>query len=537
MAEERKSPEALEEDIIKNPQLDDSSGFRLFGFEIKRAKNRRKLEQKILRQSLSIPDSDGADISIGPYGAHIRHHADFFGVSPDVSARQLIRMYRMAAEHPEADAAIEDIINESIAGNDKEGAPVRIVCDNVPGGKKVKDALTAEFGRILELLEFNERGYDIFRQWYVDGHLYYHVIVDQESPKANGIIALHQVDAMNIQKVRDVVLKGEAADGVDIVESVYEYYQYSSGVAGQEVKISADSIASITSGLLDPDRRVVHSYLHKALKPINQLRILEDALVIYRLARAPERRVFYIDVGNLPKNKAEEYLNRIMGRHRNIVNYNVETGEIVDRKQHMAMMEDYWLPRREGGRGTEIDTLSGGENLGEIEDIMYFQKKLYKSLNVPVNRLEQEMEFSLGRASEITRDELKFHKFVMRLRQQFSGLFFSLLEKQMLVKGLCTEDEWEVYREEDQLRLHHRRALRRDEGHRADAGAAESAERRRGLHRQLLLEGLRAQEHTAADAGGDQAHQGGCGEGEGGGARGRWRRRALPINTDTSKGK
>jgi len=291
----------------------------------------------------------------------------------------------------------------------------------------------------------NWQGHDILRRWYIDGRLYFHKIIDEKNPKA-GIIELRNVDPIKIRKIREIKEDKDPLTGTKMIKGVNEYYLYqnnSMSKSSQGLKISKDAITYVTSGVLDPSRKRVLSYLDKAMKTVNQLRMLEDSLVIYRLSRAPERRIFYIDVGNLPKGKAEEYLRNIMTKYRNKLVYNASTGEMQDDRKHMSMLEDFWLPRREGGRGTEITTLPGGENLGQIDDIVYFQKKLYKSLNVPVNRLEQEAQFSLGRSSEITRDELKFQKFINRLRKRFSMLFMDLLQTQLVLKGIVTEEEWQ----------------------------------------------------------------------------------------------
>ena len=298
------------------------------------------------------------------------------------------------------------------------------------------------------MLNMNWYGHDIFRRWYVDGRLYYHKIIDEKNPK-NGLLELRPIDPTKIRKVRELKKEKDPKTGAEIVVGATEYFIFqndSLGTKAQGLKIAKDAITYVTSGLLDPSRKRILSHLHKALKPVNQLRMMEDSLVIYRLARAPERRIFYIDVGNLPKGKAEEYLRNIMAKYRNKMVYDAETGDMKDDKKHMSMLEDFWLPRREGGRGTEISTLPGGENLGQIDDIEYFRKKLYKSLNVPSGRLEQENQFTLGRSTEISRDELKFQKFINRLRKKFSALFIDILKTQLILKGVVTEEEWESIR-------------------------------------------------------------------------------------------
>ena len=309
------------------------------------------------------------------------------------------------------------------------------------------------------MLNYKELGHDIFRRWYVDGRLYHHLIVDETNPTA-GIQEIRYIDAMKIRKVKQIKKETDKETGAKIVKKVDEFYIYQEkpGSQASAVRMSADSISYITSGLLDENRRKIVSYLHKALKPITQLRMMEDSLVIYRLARAPERRMFYIDVGNLPRGKAEQYMKDIMAKYRNKLVYDAKTGEIRDDRKHMSMLEDFWLPRREGGRGTEISTLPGGENLGKIEDIIYFQKRLYRSLNVPMNRLEQEQQFSLGRATEISRDELKFQKFIDRLRNRFSMLFYEILKKQLILKNIITEEDWNSWKHDlnvDYLRDNH----------------------------------------------------------------------------------
>jgi hypothetical protein len=309
------------------------------------------------------------------------------------------------------------------------------------------------------MLNFKELGHDIFRRWYIDGRLYHHLVVDENNLSA-GIQEIRYIDSAKMRKVKQVKTKTDPVTNAKIVEKVDEFYIYQDKPGAQKagVRMSADSISYITSGILDENRKRVVSYLHKALKPITQLRMMEDSLVIYRLARAPERRMFYIDVGNLPRGKAEQYMKDIMAKYRNKLVYDAKTGEIRDDRKHMSMLEDFWLPRREGGRGTEISTLPGGENLGQIEDIIYFQKRLYRSLNVPMNRLEQEQQFSLGRATEISRDELKFQKFIDRLRNRFSMLFYEILKKQLILKNIITEEDWNSWKHDlnvDYLRDNH----------------------------------------------------------------------------------
>ena len=339
-------------------------------------------------------------------------------------------------------------MNEGIVSNQNDQA-VEISLDRLPYPDKIKRKIRAEFDEVLRLLNFDRKGHDVFRRWYVDGRIFYHKIIDTKNPR-RGITELRYIDSTKIKKVREVKKDLDGKTGVEMTEKVDEYFVYnekglgSAGMGGtnQGLKISADSITYVPSGLIDGNSGRVLSYLHKAIKPVNQLRMIEDALVIYRISRAPERRIFYIDVGNLPKIKAEQYLKDVMNRYRNKLVYDATTGEIRDDRNHMSMLEDFWLPRREGGRGTEITTLPGGSNLGEIDDITYFQRKLYRSLNVPISRLESESGFSLGRSTEITRDELKFTKFVQRIRKKFSPLFTDVLKTQLLLKGIIAPEDW-----------------------------------------------------------------------------------------------
>jgi hypothetical protein len=422
----------------------DNTGLRLFGFEIKRAKD--KSAEKL--QSIVPPtDDDGAGY-VTASGSHYGTYVNLGEGDHSKDNHQNIRQYRAVAIHPEVDAAIEDIVNESITNN--EGSPVSLVLDEVEGlSDQLKKVMTEEFDHICSMLKFTDLGHDIFRRWYVDGRLYHHLVVDEKNLKA-GIQEIRPIDASKIRKVKEVKKKKDPQTGATLVENVNEFYIYQEkpGQQAQGIKLSNDSVSYVTSGLLDETRKKVVSYLHKALKPINQLRMMEDSLVIYRLARAPERRIFYIDVGNLPRGKAETYMKDIMARYRNKLVYDANTGNIRDDRKHMSMLEDFWLPRREGGRGTEITTLPGGENLGQIDDILYFQKKLYRSLNVPINRLEPEAQFNLGRATEITRDELKFQKFVDRLRRRFSMLFTEILKKQLIMKAIITEEDWDNWKQD-----------------------------------------------------------------------------------------
>jgi hypothetical protein len=414
----------------------------LFGFSIQKAQKDAGSREK----TFTDPTSDDGAIEIAGGG--------FFSSVLDTDGRErneldLIRRYRDISMQSECDAAIEDIVNEGIISNLND-IPVNIDLTNLPYNDKIKNRIRAEFSEVLRLLNFNEKGHDIFRRWYIDGRMFYHKVIDNKDPQ-KGLTQLRFIDPSKIRKVRETKKDPDpSVNGIEMITKVDEYYIYSdkgfaaSGSQGnnQGIKIAADSIVYVPSGLLDNNTGRVISYLHKAIKPVNQLRMIEDAIVIYRISRAPERRVFYIDVGNLPKIKAEQYLKDVMNRYRNKLVYDATTGEIRDDRNHMSMLEDFWLPRREGGRGTEISTLPGAANLGEIDDIVYFQRKLYRSLNVPISRLEAENGFSMGRASEITRDELKFTKFVQRIRKKFTPLFTDLLKTNLLLKGIIAPEDW-----------------------------------------------------------------------------------------------
>ena len=438
---------------------DDS--IRLFGFEIKRAKD--KSDDK-LRSIVPPVDEDGAGY-VTAAGSHYGTYVNVDGGEHAKDNIQNIKQYRAVSYHPEVDAAIDDIVNESIVSGENE-LPVTLILDHVEGlSDQLKKVITTEFEGICSMLNFKELGHDVFRRWYIDGRIYHHLVINESQPKA-GIQEIRPIDAAKIRKVKEVKKKKDEVTGASLVESVNEFYIYQEkpGGTNQGVKLSNDAVSYVTSGLLDIDRKRVVSHIHKALKPINQLRMMEDSLVIYRLARAPERRIFYIDVGNLPRGKAETYMKDIMSRYRNKLVYDADTGKIRDDRKHMSMLEDFWLPRREGGRGTEITTLPGGENLGQIDDILYFQKKMYKALNVPVSRLEQDQAAGLlGRASEINRDELKFQKFIDRLRNKFSGLFLGILKKQLMLKGVITEEDWDTWKNDivvDYIRDNHFSELR-----------------------------------------------------------------------------
>ena len=414
----------------------------LFGFRITRAK------QDLGKDSITTPSPDDGsyDISGGGFYSSI---LDIAG--RDRSDLDLINRYRSIAQQPECDSAIEDIVNESIV-SDEKGQSVSLSLDRLNLSQTIKSKIREEFDEVLRLLDFNEKGHDIFRRWYIDGRIYYHKIIDSKNTK-KGIQEVRYIDPRKIKKVRNKKVEKDQRTGLDVIRQIEDFYLYNDKGLDQAtgtatgIKLTADSISYCPSGLIDMTRGNVLSHLNKAIKPVNQLRMIEDALVIYRISRAPERRIFYIDVGNLPKVKAEAYLKDVMNRYRNKLVYDAKTGEIRDDRNHMSMLEDFWLPRREGGRGTEITTLPGGSNLGEIDDIQYFQKKLYRSLNVPVSRLAEETGFQIGRSDNITRDELKFTKFVQRLRKKFSNLFSDMLKTQLVLKGVIAVEEWPAIKE------------------------------------------------------------------------------------------
>ena len=422
--------------------------FSLFGFTISRESDEKAQSQE---QSFSPPSNDDGALTIQS-AAYYGTYVDLDGTAKNEV--ELISRYREMAMQPEIESAIDDIVNEAICQDD-DGKSIKVVLDDLKVSDKIKEAIRTEFGTILKMLNYKRMGQDIFRRYYVDGRMYYHIIIDRENPVA-GIRELRYIDPRKLRKVREIKKKKDERTGVDVMNVINEYYIFndkvstgsSSNFGPVGVRITTDSIISVVSGLMDSRRAVVLSYLHKAIKPLNQLRMIEDATVIYRISRAPERRIFYIDVGNLPKLKAEQYLRDIMVKYKNKLVYDANTGEVRDDRKFMSMMEDFWLPRREGGKGTEISTLPGGQNLGELEDVKYFEKKLYKSLNVPVSRLNPDSSgFTLGRVSEITRDELKFTKFVDRMRSKFSELFDQALRVQCVLKGICTDDEWKEFKE------------------------------------------------------------------------------------------
>ena len=411
----------------------------LFGFEIRK----KPIQQEMA--SVVSPSSDDGSTVVASASAYYGMVMDIEGIVKNEN--DLIRRYREVAQYADTDAAIEDIVNESIISED--GA-IELNLDRLKVSEAIKKKMQDEFQNVLRLLKFSEKGHDIFRSWYIDGRLYYHILIDEKNPKA-GIAELRYVDPRKIRRIKNVE-KTKTDKGVDITKVVEEYYLYNDkGITEQTtqgVKLTLDSVIFAPSGLLDANTGMMMSHLHKAIKPVNQLKMIEDAVVIYRISRAPERRVFYIDVGNLPKLKAEQYVNDIMNKFRNKVVYDATTGEVRDDRKHLSMMEDFWMPRREGGKGTEITTLPGGQNLGDIQDIQYFQQKLYQALNVPLSRLQQQQGFSLGRSTEITRDEIKFSKFIARLRKRFNNLFFEALRVQLIAKNIIRAEEWDDLRQD-----------------------------------------------------------------------------------------
>ena len=420
--------------------------FSLFGFTISKDE-----DQQETQQSFTPPANDDGALTITS-AAYYGTYVDLDGTAKNEV--ELISRYREMAMQPEIESAIDDIVNEAICQDD-DGKIIQIILDDLEQPEKIKKAIKEEFHTVLRLLNYTNMAQDVFRRYYIDGKLFYHIIIDRENPTL-GIRELRYVDPRKLRKVREVKKQKDERTGVEVVNTVNEYYIFNDKVTTGSstnygpvgTRITTDSIISVVSGLMDSRRAVVLSYLHKAIKPLNQLRMIEDATVIYRISRAPERRIFYIDVGNLPKLKAEQYLRDIMVKYKNKLVYDANTGEVRDDRKFLSMMEDFWLPRREGGKGTEITTLPGGQNLGELEDVKYFEKKLYKSLNVPVSRLDPNQSgFSLGRVGEITRDELKFAKFVGRMRAKFSDLFDQALRVQCVLKGICTDEEWNRFKE------------------------------------------------------------------------------------------
>ena len=409
----------------------------LFGFEILKKKSEEQIP------SIVSPAKEDGSIEVAPGGAY-GTYVDMDGKAK--SEGELVSKYRQMSVQPECDIAIQDIINEAISMDTTTDNAVEVSLDKLKISASIKNKIREEFNNILGLLDFNNEAYDIFKKWYVDGRLYYHIVIDDKNPKS-GIADLRYIDPRKIRKIKEPIKEKDPRTGAILYKGVNEYYMYNAkgltnAGAAEGVRLAPDSICYAHSGVLDSRNMLIYGHLHKAIKPLNQLRMLEDAVVIYRLARAPERRIFYIDVGNLPKMKAEQYLRDMMVKHKNKLTYDATTGEVRDDRKFMTMLEDFWLPRREGGRGTEITTLPGGQNLGEMEDVEYFKMKLFHSLNVPISRLESENAFQIGRSSEITRDELKFSKFIDRLRIRFAQMFNDLLEIQLALKGITTRDEW-----------------------------------------------------------------------------------------------
>ena len=430
----------------------------IFGFEITRRKDELR-EIDIEKKSASsfvppqiddgtpvIQQSPGGFISGGAYGSYVDMEGN---IKNEV---QLIRRYRETSLVPECDAAIDDIVNECVVSDtqDRIGA---LDLQDVDLSESIKKKVQGEFKHILSLMKFNQNSHELFRKWYVDGRIYFHKVVDSKNPN-RGIVDIRNVDPLKIKKVRNVEKEKDPKTKIDKIKKVEEFYVFNdkgfdrSGTnEGATIRIAPEAVCYTTSGMLDYTKNIVIGYLHKALKTSNQLAMMEDALVIYRISRAPERRIFYIDVGNLPKAKAEQYLAETMNKYRNKLVYNSDTGEIKDDRRHMSMLEDFWLPRREGGRGTEISTLPGGQNLADIDDIEYFKKKLYRSLNVPISRMESDNGFNMGRASEISRDELKFNKFTKRLQNKFARLFTDILRTQLILKNVVSGDEFDEFKD------------------------------------------------------------------------------------------
>jgi hypothetical protein len=418
----------------------------LFGFEIKRkldpdTKKDKRKEDLGFTTPRNTDDSTEI-VSLGHGGAGYNQYLVDLG-SNDASDRELIQRYRQISTYSDVEVAINQIVDQSIV-SDEGKSPVKLFFDDSNEGlnDSIKEKIVDEFNTVCELLNLNDYGDDIFRNWYVDGRLFYHVIVDPKKTK-QGILELRPIDPLLLKKVKEVEKEVDPKTGVEIKKVVDEYYVFSEEGIDSGLKIEESVIIHVPSGIRNPDNGKHISHLFKAIKPANNLSKLEDAMVVYRLSRAPERRVFYIDTGNLPRGKAEEYVKNIMAEYRNKITYNAETGEVDMEKRHMAMLEDFWLPRMEGGRGTEIDTLPAASNLSEIDDIIYMQRKLYRALNVPIGRLESEGQYAFGRATEITREEVSFQKFIDRLRRRFSNLIFSALGKQLVLKGIATNEEWD----------------------------------------------------------------------------------------------
>lgn len=420
--------------------------YNLFGFKISRGEQEEVKKQQI-EQTFALPANDDGAVTLQT-GAYFGTYVDLEGVIRNEV--ELITRYREMAMQPELETAIDDIVNEAIVVQDS-GVPVAINLDELKQPETIKKKIAKEFDTIMELLDFANNGHEMFRRWYVDGRLFYNVMINKDKPR-DGIYELRYIDPRRIRKVREIQKQKDPRTGAEIVINQQEYYIYNErgqmgGTTNMGIRIAPDSVINVNSGLMDSRRAMVLSYLHKAIKPLNLLRMVEDATVIYRLSRAPERRVFYIDVGNLPKQKADQYMKDVMTKYRNKLVYDSDTGEVKDTRKHLSILEDFWLPRREGARGTEVDTLQGAMNLGELEDVKYFERKLYRSLGVPISRLEPQQGFSLGRTTEITRDELRFTKFIQRIRNRFAQVFDDAMRIQLVLKGICTEDEWKEFRQ------------------------------------------------------------------------------------------
>ena len=414
----------------------------LFGFEIKR-KQGQELPSVVPPSPI---DTGSTVVNTGVNaGGHYGMVMDLEGTIKNEN--DLIRRYREVSQYSDCDGAIEDIVNEAIVA-DEEKRSVELELDELKVSASIKTKIKEEFNNVLRILKFDERAHELFRSWYIDGRLYYQILIDENNIK-QGIVELRYIDPRKIRRIKNIK-KERNKQGVDVVKEIEEYYLYNDkGITEQTtqgVKLALDSVVYAPSGYVDQNTGMMMSYLHKAIKPVNQLKMIEDSLVIYRISRAPERRIFYIDVGNLPKLKAEQYVTDIMNKFRNKIVYDAPTGETRDDRRHLSMMEDFWMPRREGGKGTEITTLPGGQNLGEIQDIEYFQGKLYHALNVPISRLQPQQGFSIGRSQEISRDEVKFNKFIVRLRKKFSVLFSNALRVQLIAKGVIRADEWDEIR-------------------------------------------------------------------------------------------
>ncbi len=416
------------------------AGLELFGYEIAKKK---------IKPTFVTPENLDGSTQVVEGGGVYGHYLDTGVDAKD--EKVLIKKYREMSMSQEVDLAISDVVNEAIV-HESGKTSVSLSLDNVDQSDGIKTKIANEFKTILKLLDFNKVGADLFKKWYVDGKLYHHIVIEKEKLK-EGIQELIPIDALSIQKIKEIKKERDPVTNVDMVSDTEEYFVYTPTTSGKTfvniptaevVRVALDSISYVHSGMVDNEKQIIIGYLYKSIKPFNQLRMIEDSLVIYRLARAPERRIFYIDVGNLPKIKAEQYLRSVMDKYKQKIIYNASTGEVEDQKKQMSMLEDFWLPRRDGGRGTEISTLPSGQNLGEIEDIEYFRKKLYQSLNVPISRIEgtEQTSFNLGRASEINRDEIKFAKFVAKLRHRFSQMFVDLLRIQLLLKGIIKEEDW-----------------------------------------------------------------------------------------------